>query len=73
MLVGVTDHAVERYLQRVRGVLDARPEIAGRVRRAYEAGNVTPGERGAVHVRDLDRPTSSTSASTIARATSSSS
>ena len=34
MTVGVTDHAVERYLQRVRGVLDARPEIAGRVRRA---------------------------------------
>ena len=31
--VGVTDHAVERYLQRVRGVLDARPEIAGRVAR----------------------------------------
>jgi hypothetical protein len=55
LTIGVTDHAVERYLQRVRGVLDARPEIAGRVRRAYEAGNVTPAERGAVHVRDLDR------------------
>jgi hypothetical protein len=52
----VTDHAVERYLQRVRGALDARPEIAGRVRRAFEAGSVTAGERGAVHVRDLDRP-----------------
>ena len=56
MTIGVTDHAVERYLQRVRGVLDARPEIAGRVRRAYEAGRAEPGERGAVHVRDLDRP-----------------
>ena len=56
MIVSVTDHAVERYLQRVRGVLDARPEIAGRVSRAYEAGNVTAAERGAVHVRDLDRP-----------------
>ena len=54
--VGVTDHAVERYLQRVRGVLDARPEIAGRVRRAWEAGRVEEGGRGAVHVRDLDRP-----------------
>ena len=53
--IGVTDHAVERYLQRVRGVLDARPEIAGRVRRAWEAGSVEEGERGAVHVRDLDR------------------
>jgi hypothetical protein len=56
MLVSVTDHAVERYLQRVRGVLDARPEIAGRVRRAYEAGRVSPAPRGAVHVRDLERP-----------------
>jgi hypothetical protein len=56
MTVGVTDHAVERYLQRVRGVLDARPEIAGRVRRAYEAGRVAGAPRGAVHVRDLDRP-----------------
>jgi hypothetical protein len=54
--IGVTDHAVERYLQRVRGVLDARPEIAGRVRRAWEAGSVEEGERGAFNVRDLDRP-----------------
>jgi hypothetical protein len=56
LTIGVTDHAVERYLQRVRGVLDARPEIAGRVRRAWEAGRVSDGERGAVHVRDLERP-----------------
>ncbi len=54
--ITITDHAVERYLQRVRGVLDARPEIAGRVRRAYEAGRVEAGERGAVNVRDVDRP-----------------
>jgi hypothetical protein len=54
--IAVTDHAVERYLQRVRGVLDPRPEIAGRVRRAYEAGRVSDAPRGAVHVRDLDRP-----------------
>jgi hypothetical protein len=54
--IGVTDHAVERYLQRVRGVLDPRPEIAGRVRAAWEAGRVTDAPRGAVHVRDLDRP-----------------
>jgi hypothetical protein len=53
--VGVTDHAVERYLQRVRGVLDARPEIAGRVLRAWEAGRMEKGERGAVHVRDLEQ------------------
>jgi hypothetical protein len=55
-LIRVTDHAVERYLQRVRGVLDARPEIAGRVRRAFEADRVVDAPRGAVHVRDLDRP-----------------
>jgi hypothetical protein len=54
--VAVTDHAVERYLQRVRGALDPRPEIAGRVRRAFEAGRVEPGDRGAVHVRDVERP-----------------
>jgi hypothetical protein len=54
--VGVTDHAVERYLQRVRGVLDARPEIAGRVRLAFEAGRVTDAPRGAVHVRDIRQP-----------------
>ncbi len=53
--IAVTDHAVERYLQRVRGVLDARPEIAGRVRRGWEAGATTPAERGAVHVRDVER------------------
>jgi hypothetical protein len=54
--IAVTDHAVERYGQRVRGVLDARPELAGRVRRAWEAGRVTEAGRGAVHVRDIDRP-----------------
>jgi hypothetical protein len=54
--IAVTDHAVERYLQRVRGVLDARPEIIGRVRRAFEAGRVSDAPRGAVHVRDVDRP-----------------
>jgi len=54
--LAITDHAVERYLQRVRGVLDPRPEIAGRVRRAWEAGRVADAPRGAVHVRDVDRP-----------------
>jgi len=55
LTIGVTDHAVERYLQRVRGVLDPRPEITGRVRAAWDAGRVTAAERGTVHVRDLDR------------------
>jgi hypothetical protein len=54
-LVAVTDHAAERYLQRVRGVLDAKPEIAGRVARAWAAGLVEPGEKANVRVRDVDR------------------
>jgi hypothetical protein len=55
-LVAVTDHAVERYLQRVRGALDPRTEIAARVSAAVDAGRVEAGERGAVLVRDERRP-----------------
>ena len=54
-LVSVTDHAVERYLQRVRGALDPRLEITARVSKAFDAGQVLPGERGAILVRDLRR------------------
>jgi hypothetical protein len=53
MLVAVTDHAIQRYRQRVRGSLDERVEIASRVAHAHAAGRVEPGERGAVLVRDL--------------------
>ena len=55
-LVAVTDHAVERYLQRVRGALDPRTEIAARVASAVAAGRVEPGERGAVLGRDVEMP-----------------
>jgi hypothetical protein len=55
MLVAVTDHAVERYRQRVRGTLDAKAEIASRVARARNAGRVEEGPRGELLVRDLDR------------------
>ena len=61
MLVSVTDHAVERYRQRVRGTLDARTEIAARVGKAWAAGTVSreppPGaaaQRGSAYVRDGD-------------------
>jgi hypothetical protein len=54
-LVSVTDHAVERYLQRVRGALDPRLEITARVSKAHAAGRISPGERGAILVRDLQR------------------
>jgi len=63
LLVAVTDHAVERFRQRVgsrTGALDPRPEIAGRVSRAWAAGRVSDdpppgatGARGSVYVRDL--------------------
>jgi hypothetical protein len=55
-LVAVTDHAIERYGQRVRGSLDPRTEIAARVGRAVDAGRVEEGERGAVLIRDAERP-----------------
>ena len=55
-LVAVTDHAVERYGQRVRGTLDPRTEIAARVGRALAAGRVEEGQRGARLVRDVERP-----------------
>jgi hypothetical protein len=55
MLVAVTDHAANRFRQRVRGTLDARTEIASRVARAHASGRVEQGSRGAVLVRDLER------------------
>jgi hypothetical protein len=55
MLVAVTDHAGQRFRQRVRGTLDERTEIAARVAGAHAAGRVEPGSRGTVLVRDLQR------------------
>jgi hypothetical protein len=55
VLVAVTDHAAERFRQRVRGTLEAKTEIADRVARAHAAGRTEPGDRGAVLVRDLRR------------------
>jgi hypothetical protein len=55
MLVAVTDHAAERFRQRVRGTLDDKLEVASRVAHAHAAGRVEPGRRGAVLVRDLQR------------------
>lgn len=55
MLVAVTDHAAQRFRQRVRGTLDEKTEIASRVARAHAAGRVQAGSRGAVLVRDVDR------------------
>ncbi len=55
MLVAVTDHAAERFRQRVRGTLDEKAEVASRVARAHAAGRIEAGEGGAVLVRDLER------------------
>lgn len=55
MLVAVTDHAAERFRQRVRGSLDERLEVASRVARSYAAGRLEPASDGAVLVRDLER------------------
>jgi hypothetical protein len=63
--IAVTDHAAERFRQRVGsrlGGFDVKPEIAGRVSEAWAAGRVSdeppPGAdagaaRGSVYVRDL--------------------
>jgi hypothetical protein len=63
VLVAVTDHAIERFRQRIggrSGEVDARPEIVSRVTRAWEAGRIerepppgATGARGSVYVRDL--------------------
>jgi len=56
MLVAVTDHAADRFRQRVRGTLEPKLEIARRVAGAREAGQVSAGDRGTILVRDLERP-----------------
>jgi hypothetical protein len=55
VLVAVSDHAAERYRQRVRGTLDAKTEIAARVARGHAAGRHEPGAGGTVLVRDLQK------------------
>ena len=53
-LVAVTDHAAERFRQRIRGTLDPKAEITARVSRAFQAGSTRPGDRGTLDVLDLD-------------------
>ncbi|MEA2212195.1 MAG: hypothetical protein QOF83_2143 [Solirubrobacteraceae bacterium] len=55
MLVAVTDHAAERFRQRVHGSLDPKRDIAVRVGRAQAAGRTEAGARGTILVRDLER------------------
>jgi hypothetical protein len=56
VLVAVTDHAAERFRQRVGdrlGEVDVHPEIVARVSRAWAAGRAEEGDDGTVRVRDL--------------------
>ena len=55
MLVAVTDHAAERYRQRVRGTLDPKAEVAAAVAQAYGSGRVERDPNGTVRVRDERR------------------
>jgi hypothetical protein len=52
VLVAVTDHAEERFRQRVGGSLEAKTQIASRVANAYGAGRWVE-EGTTVQVRDL--------------------
>ena len=55
VLIAVTDHAADRFTQRVRGTLDAKGEITRRVARAWAEERTRPGPtRGGIHVIDLD-------------------
>ena len=54
VLIAVTDHAAERYAQRVRGSLDPKAEIVARASRAWQAGRVETADRGRTLVRDVD-------------------
>jgi hypothetical protein len=55
MLVAVTDHAAERYRQRVRGTLDPKSEVAYAVAMAYASGLVERDPNGTLRVRDERR------------------
>ena len=58
ILVAVTDHAAERYRQRVgtrTGSVDVKPEIAARVSSAFAKGRHSV-VRGSLHVVDEDLP-----------------
>ena len=53
VLIAVTDHAADRFRQRVRGTLDAKAEITGRVARAWADDRTRPGRQGTIDVLDV--------------------
>jgi hypothetical protein len=63
VLIAVTDHAAERFRQRVRGTLEAKEAVTERVARAWADGSIetspppgAAGGRGSLYLRDPDRP-----------------
>jgi hypothetical protein len=52
VLVAVTDHAAERFRQRIAGTLNAKADVISRVALAWEAGRVEE-DGGTYRVRDL--------------------
>ncbi|HEV2814923.1 MAG TPA: hypothetical protein VGW10_16830, partial [Solirubrobacteraceae bacterium] len=54
VLIAVTDHAAQRYAQRVRGTLDAKAEVLARTSRAWQEGRVEVADNGRTLVRDVD-------------------
>jgi hypothetical protein len=55
VLVAVTDHAAERFRQRVRGTLEPKTEVIARVMRSLAAGRFEEIDRRTIRVRDLER------------------
>jgi hypothetical protein len=55
VLVAVTDHAADRFRQRVRGTLEPKAEVANRVVQALAAGRFEEVDRRTIRVRDLER------------------
>ena len=54
IVIAVTDHAADRFRQRVRGTLDPKAEIVSRVSHAWAAGRTRDGHRGTVDVIDTE-------------------
>jgi hypothetical protein len=55
VLVAVTDHAAERFRQRVRGTLEPKTEVKVRVMRSLQAGRFEEIDRRTIRVRDVER------------------
>jgi hypothetical protein len=55
VLISVTNHAAERYRQRVQGSLEEKLAVAAAVARGREAGLIEAGDAGSILIRDPER------------------